>query len=108
MLEHLFLQRFGEVLASAAKAKDGQEFTASPVRPSSEDYFRQVKAFVQGVTPAAVGAIAGAAYILARRLLIDIPTVIIGIVTLTVLMRESLVFSCTMLRLHDEKVICPL
>jgi chromate transporter len=47
---------------------------------------RQVKAFVQGVTAAAVGAIAGAAYILARRSLIDIPTVIIGAVTLAVLM----------------------
>ena len=47
---------------------------------------RQVKAFVQGVTAAAVGAIAGAAYILARRSLIDIPTVAIGVVTLTVLM----------------------
>jgi chromate transporter len=47
---------------------------------------RQVKAFVEGVTAAAVGAIAGAAYILARRSLIDIPTVTIGVVTLTVLM----------------------
>lgn len=47
---------------------------------------RQVKAFVQGVTAAAVGAIAGAAYILARRSLVDVPTVAIGIVTLTVLM----------------------
>ena len=47
---------------------------------------RQVKAFVQGVNAAAVGAIAGAAYILARRSLIDLPTVIIGLITLTVLM----------------------
>jgi chromate transporter len=47
---------------------------------------RQVKAFVQGVTAAAVGAIAGAAYILARRSLVDVPTVAIGIVTLAVLM----------------------
>jgi len=47
---------------------------------------RQVKAFVQGVTAAAVGAIAGAAYILARRSLVDVPTMIIGITTLTVLM----------------------
>ena len=47
---------------------------------------RQVKAFVQGVTAAAVGAIAGAAYILARRSLIDIPTVIIAAATLTLLM----------------------
>lgn len=47
---------------------------------------RQVKAFVQGVTAAAVGAIAGAAYILARRSLIDVPTVVIGVVTLAILM----------------------
>ena len=47
---------------------------------------RQVKAFVQGVTAAAVGAIAGAAYILARRSLIDLPTVVIGVITLGVLM----------------------
>lgn len=47
---------------------------------------RQVKAFVQGVTAAAVGAIAGAAYILARRSLIDVPTVMIGFVTLAILM----------------------
>src|SRR6059036_147560 len=46
----------------------------------------QVKAFVQGVTAAAVGAIAGAVYILARRSLIDIPTVLIGVATLAVLM----------------------
>jgi chromate transporter len=42
--------------------------------------------FIQGVTAAAVGAIAGAAYILARRSLIDLPTVITGLITLTVLM----------------------
>jgi chromate transporter len=47
---------------------------------------RQVKAFVQGVTAAAVGAIAGAVFILARRSLIDIPTVLIGVITLAVLM----------------------
>jgi chromate transporter len=41
----------------------------------------QVKAFVQGVTAAAVGAIAGAAVILGRRSLIDLPTVSIAVVT---------------------------
>jgi chromate transporter len=46
---------------------------------------RQVKAFVQGVTAAAVGAIAGAAYILARRSLIDLPTVLIGLTVLAIL-----------------------
>jgi chromate transporter len=45
----------------------------------------QVKAFVQGVTAAAVGAIAGAAYILARRSLVDILTVAIAVVTLGIL-----------------------
>src|SRR5947209_16611806 len=47
---------------------------------------RQVKAFVQGVTSAAVGAIAGAAYILARRSLFDVPTVVIGMVALGILL----------------------
>src|SRR6184192_3160480 len=47
---------------------------------------RQVKAFVQGVTAAAVGAIAGAAYILARRSLVDLPTAIIAIATLALLL----------------------
>ncbi len=46
----------------------------------------QVKAFVQGVTAAAVGAIAGAAYILARRSVIDTATVIISLTTLAILM----------------------
>lgn len=44
-----------------------------------------VKAFVQGVTAAAVGAIAGAAFILGRRSLIDVPTVLIAILTFVVL-----------------------
>src|SRR2546428_9589331 len=47
----------------------------------------QVKAFVQGVTAAAVGAIAGAAVILSRRALIDIPTVLIAVVSLAVLLK---------------------
>src|SRR5436309_2436224 len=47
---------------------------------------RQVKAFVQGVTAAAVGAIAGAAFILARRSLVDIATVIISLTALAILM----------------------
>ena len=47
---------------------------------------QQVKAFVQGVTAAAVGAIAGAAYILARRSLVDLPTAIIAIATLALLL----------------------
>jgi len=47
---------------------------------------RQVKAFVQGVTAAAVGAIAGAAVILSRRALVDLPTVLIALLTLAALL----------------------
>ena len=45
----------------------------------------QVKAFVQGVTAAAVGAIAGAAFILGRRSLVDLPTVSIAVLTFVLL-----------------------
>jgi chromate transporter len=41
-----------------------------------------LRAFVGGVTAAATGAIAGAVYVLARRAIIDIPTVIIFAATL--------------------------
>src|SRR2546425_7999410 len=50
---------------------------------------RQVKAFVQGVTAAAVGAIAGAAFILGRRALVDFPTVLIALVTFVLLRRTK-------------------
>jgi chromate transporter len=45
----------------------------------------QVQAFVQGVTAAAVGAIAGAAFILGKRSLIDVPTVCIAVLTFALL-----------------------
>ena len=47
---------------------------------------QQVKAFVDGVTAAATGAIAGAAVILGRRALIDVPTILIALVTLALLL----------------------
>ncbi len=47
---------------------------------------RQVKAFVQGVTAAAVGAISGAAYVLGKRALVDVPTVLIAVIMLIVLL----------------------
>jgi chromate transporter len=50
---------------------------------------RQVKAFVQGVTAAAVGAIAGAAFILARRSIVDWRTFVIAGVTLANLLRTK-------------------
>ena len=47
---------------------------------------QHVKAFVDGVTAAATGAIAGAAVILGRRSLLDGPTILIALVTLTLLL----------------------
>ncbi len=55
-------------------------------------YFRRfannprLKAFVDGVTAAATGAIAGAAFVLGRRAIIDLPTAIIAAATLVVLL----------------------
>lgn len=46
---------------------------------------RHVKAFVDGVTAAATGAIAGAAYVLARRAILDVPTALIGLATVAIL-----------------------
>lgn len=46
-----------------------------------------LRAFVDGVTAAATGAIAGAGFVLGRRALIDIPTVLIAVVTLTLLIK---------------------
>ncbi|MFI5393997.1 MAG: chromate transporter [Candidatus Binatia bacterium] len=54
-------------------------------------YFRRsaqhpkVQAFVNGVTAAATGAIAGAACVLGRRAILDVPTVVIGFGTLLAL-----------------------
>ena len=47
----------------------------------------QLKAFVQGATAAATGAIAGAVVVLALRTLVDVPTVAIALVSLTLLWR---------------------
>ncbi|MDF2455039.1 MAG: chrA [Cytophagaceae bacterium] len=46
-----------------------------------------IKAFVDGVTAAAIGAIAGAVLVLAKRNLIDIPTLLIAVTTALVLLR---------------------
>lgn len=45
----------------------------------------RVAAFVEGITAAATGAIAGAAFVLARRAIIDLPTIAIGAGALLVL-----------------------
>jgi chromate transporter len=48
---------------------------------------RQVKAFVDGVTAAPTGAIAGAAFVLGRRAIIDIPKALIALATFALLSR---------------------
>jgi chromate transporter len=48
---------------------------------------RQIKAFVAGVTSAATGAIAGAAIVLGRRAVFDLPTVAIFAATLLMLVK---------------------
>ncbi len=56
-------------------------------------YFRRsvhdprVKAFVDGVTAAAAGAIAGAAFVLGRRAIYDVPTAAIALLALVILVR---------------------
>lgn len=45
-----------------------------------------VKAFVQGVTAAAVGAISGAGFVLGRRAIVDFPTLLIALAALAVLL----------------------
>jgi chromate transporter len=47
----------------------------------------KVKAFVAGVTAAASGTIAGACFVLARRAIIDVPTLLIGLVALGITWR---------------------
>jgi len=49
----------------------------------------RVRAFVGGVTAAAAGAIGGAAFVLGRRAIIDVPTAIIGVVALLILTKTK-------------------
>jgi chromate transporter len=78
----------GAVVAGLAIFVPCYLFTVIPA-----PYFRrfaknvQVKSFVDGVTAAATGAIAGAAFVLARRALIDIPSVLVALTTLGALVR---------------------
>ena len=46
-----------------------------------------VKAFVDGITAAAVGAIAGSVIVIAKRSIVDVPTLVVGVVTIALLWR---------------------
>lgn len=51
---------------------------------------RQVKAFVDGVTAAAAGAIAGSVWILGRQAIVDWPTILIALATLGLLLKTKI------------------
>jgi len=78
----------GSVVAALATFVPCYLFTIVPA-----PYFRRfsknpsLKAFVDGVTAAATGAISGAGFVLGRRALVDIPTVLIALVTLVLLVK---------------------
>jgi chromate transporter len=85
---HLVAGPAGAVVAALATFLPCYLFTVIPA-----PYFRRfaknpsVKAFVDGVTAGASGAIAGAAFVLGKRALYDVPTVLIALVTLVVLLK---------------------
>jgi chromate transporter len=78
----------GAVIAALATFGPCYLFTILPA-----PYFRRIsknrsiKAFVDGVTAAAAGAIGGAAFVLGKRALFDIPTALIAVVTMGLLIK---------------------
>lgn len=77
----------GAVVATLATFLPCYLFTIIPA-PYFKKHGKQpmVAAFVEGVTVAAIGAITGAVIVLARRSLVDIPTVVIALMTLALLL----------------------
>jgi chromate transporter len=78
----------GAVVAAFATFLPCYLFTVIPA-PYFKKYGRlpAVKAFVDGITAAAVGAIAGAVIVIARRSIVDLPTAGVALATLLVLWR---------------------
>jgi chromate transporter len=76
----------GACVAAAATFFPCYVFTVLPA-PYFQKYGKRpdIKAFVDGVTAAAIGAIAGAVVVLGRRTIDDIPTAIIALVTLAII-----------------------
>ncbi len=79
---------WGATIAALATFIPCYLFTVIPA-PYFKKYGKHpaIKAFVDGVTAAAIGAIAGAVLVLGRRTLIDTSTAIIALVTLLLLYR---------------------
>ncbi|PLQ02229.1 chromate transporter [Cupriavidus pauculus] len=78
----------GAVVAALATFLPCYLFTVIPA-PYFKKYGKRpaIVAFVDGVTAAAVGAITGAVIVLARRSLIDVPTVALAVATVLLLWR---------------------
>jgi chromate transporter len=78
----------GATMAAVATFLPCYLFTIIPA-----PYFRKhgkrpaIVAFVDGVTAAAIGAIAGAAVVLGKRSIVDLPTALIALVTVVLLVR---------------------
>jgi chromate transporter len=79
---------WGAVVAALATFVPCYLFTVIPA-PYFKKYGKHpaIKAFVDGVTAAAIGAIAGAVLVLGKRTLTDIPTVLIALTTAVILFR---------------------
>lgn len=79
---------WGAVVAALATFVPCYLFTVIPA-PYFKKYGKHpgIKAFVDGVTAAAIGAIAGAVLVLGKRTLTDIPTVMIALATIAILWR---------------------
>jgi chromate transporter len=79
---------WGAVVAALATFIPCYLFTVIPA-PWFKKYGKHpaIKAFVDGVTAAAIGAIAGAVLVLGKRTLTDIPTVLIAVATVAILFR---------------------
>jgi chromate transporter len=79
---------WGAVVAALATFIPCYLFTVIPA-PYFKKYGKHpaIKAFVDGVTAAAIGAIAGAVLVLGKRTLIDLPTILIALTTAATLFR---------------------
>jgi chromate transporter len=79
---------WGAVVAAIATFLPCYLFTVIPA-PYFKKYGKHpaIKAFVDGVTAAAIGAIAGAVLVLSKRTLIDIPSFILAFMTMAVLFK---------------------
>lgn len=90
---------WGAVVAALATFIPCYLFTVIPA-PYFKKYGKHpgIKAFVDGVTAAAIGAIAGAVLVLGKRTLTDIPTLLIALTTIGVLWKFK--------KLQEPLLIC--